>query len=131
MTTTANTWFYNPPEKNAFLIAERLRTSLWDGRLGSIWLDTVRAESPILMRGNFKGALIELEWEPKQWCILRTNPAAEDVLVVIKNILGFAPSFKYETPAGFIGWEWRLGNTKERWQAIQGQPEFGKLEMLK
>jgi hypothetical protein len=42
MTTTAHTWFYTKPENNAYALAERVRTTLWDARIGNIWLDTVR-----------------------------------------------------------------------------------------
>lgn len=131
MTTSALTWFYNAPEKNSFLIDERIRTSLWDARLGSIWIETVRAESPILMRGTFQGTVLELEWEPKKWCTLRTKPETKLLYGTIKNILGFNATIKYETPEGFTAWEWRLNDLKERWQAIQGQPGFSKLEQIK
>ena len=130
MTTTAQTWFFNTPENNSYLIGERIRTSLWDARFGNIWLETVRSEAPYLMRGALQGAEVELEWTPKQWCILRTKPAHLLLYGGIKNILGFSALFKYETPNGFTAWEWRLGDIKERWQAIQGKPEFGKLQMI-
>jgi len=131
MTTSAKTWFYNTPENNAYLIGERIRTSLWDARFGDIWLETARSEAPYLMRGTLQNTDVELEWMPKQWCILRTKPAHSLLYGGVKNILGFDAVFKYETPNGFTAWEWRLGNAKERWQAIQGKPEFGKLQQIK
>jgi hypothetical protein len=131
MTTTAKTWFYHPPENSAYLIAERIRTSLWDARFGNIWLETVRAEAPFLMRGTLQGTEVELEWMPNTWCILRTKPEHLLLYGGIKNILGFNAAFKYETPEGFAAWEWRLGDMKERWQAIQGKPGFGKLQQIK
>lgn len=131
MTTTAQTWFYNTPEQNAYAIAERVRTNFWDARFGSVWLDTVRVEPPILMRGTYQGSEVELEWQPRKWCLLRTKPASPPLSAGVSNILGFKPAFKYKDPRGCVVWEWRLGDLDARWQAIQGRPEFGELERLK
>ena len=131
MTTTSKTWFYTPPEKNPYLIAERVRTNFWDARFGSIWLDTVRSEAPILMKGAYQNSAVELEWEPAQWCFLRTNPASEALVNGVTNLLMLKPSLKYEDPRGYTVWEWHVGDFNARWQAIQGKPEFGKLQRLK
>jgi hypothetical protein len=131
MTTSALSWFYQQPEKNPYLIAERVRTNFWDARFGSVWLDTVKAESPILMKGDYKGSAVELEWEPGQWCILRTNPANDSLSLGVSNLVRFRPSFKYEDPNGNTVWEWRLTDSDARWRAIQGKPEFNKLQKLK
>jgi len=131
MTTTAKTWFYTIPEKNAYAIGERVRTNFWDARFGGLWLETVRAEPPILMTGHYQGSKIELEWEPGKWCLLRTQPESSSLATGVANILGFKPAFKYEDAGGNTVWEWRVGDRAARWQAIQGRPEFGKLERLK
>ena len=131
MTTTAQTWFYNTPENSPYLIAERVRTNFWDARFGGLWLDTVRAEPPILMRGTYNGSDVEMEWQPGQWLILRAKPASEALAQGVTNVIGFKPAFKYDDPHGHTAWEWHLGDLKTRWQTIQGRPEFGKLERLK
>lgn len=131
MTTTAKTWFYSAPEKNAYAIGERVRTNFWDARFGGIWLETVRVEPPILMTGQYQGSKIELEWEPGKWCRLRTHPESSPLATGVANILGFKPAFKYEDAKGNAVWEWRVSDAEARWQAVQGKPEFGKLEKLK
>ncbi|HKZ68751.1 MAG TPA: hypothetical protein VI547_07005 [Anaerolineales bacterium] len=131
MTTTAKTWFYTTPESNPYLINERVRTNFWDARFGGLWLDTVKADAPILMKGSYQEAAVELEWQPGQWCALRTNPASEALSLGVTNILGVRPAFKYEDPRGNTVWEWHIGDMHARWQSIQGKPEFGKLQRLK
>lgn len=131
MTTTAKTWFFNTPEMNPYLIAERVRTNFWDARFGGLWLDTIRAEPPILLAGAHKGCAVELEWQPGLWCALRTKPEEPTLPLGVANVLGFKPAFKYEDPRGCTVWEWHLGDLNARWQAIQGRPEFGKLQRLK
>ena len=131
MTTSAKTWFYQTPEKNAYAIGERVRTNFWDARFGGLWLDTVKVESPIQMRGTYQNSAVELEWQPGVWCILRTNPTQAALATGVSNILGFKPTFQYQDTHGNTAWEWHLGDLNARWQAIQGKPEFGKLQRLK
>lgn len=131
MTTSSLTWFYKQPEKNAYLIAERVRTNFWDARFGGLWLDTVRAESPILMAGTYNNSQVELEWEPGKWAILRTQPANEALVQGVSNLIRFRPAFCYEDPQGRSVWEWHLADLDSRWHDLQGKPEFGKLKKLK
>lgn len=130
MTTTSLTWFYKTPEHNAYLLGERLRTSFWDARFGGVWLEAVRTESPFLMHGHYQDSDVDLEWEPGKWCTLRTNPARPDLAKGVSNLLGLKPAFTYETQQGQTVWEWLVGDTHDRWQAIQGKPQFGKLKRL-
>jgi hypothetical protein len=131
MTTTSKTWFYNVPEKNLYLIGERVRTNFWEARFGDLWLDTIRAEPPILMRGTYQNSVVEFEWEPRKWAILRTRPANAALVKGVSNVLLFNPAFHYEDPQGNAVWEWHLGDLNQRWQAIQGKPEYGNLAKWK
>ena len=130
MTTTSLTWFYHKPEKNAYALAERVRTTLWEARLGDIWLDTVQAESPHLMRGRYEGAQIEMEWEAGKWLALRARPAAPVLANSMANILRFKPAMTYENAEGWTVWEWHLDGGDKRWQAIQGIPSFKQPQRL-
>lgn len=127
MTTTAATWFYRAPESRPYLIAERVRTSLWDQRLGSLWLDTVRAEAPIAMHGFFQNQPVQLEWEPGQWLRLAARPEAPALANGLQNALGRKPTLRYTDPEGHTVWEWWPAPeaAERRWQELQGKPAFG------
>ena len=124
MTTTARTWFYAQPEKNAYALAERVRTTLWEARLGDIWLDTVRAESPFLMRGRYNKADVEMEWEPGKWLALRSKPGDDYLVQRMSFVLGRKPTFTYEDVEGRTVTEWHIDGGAKRWQAIQGVPAY-------
>ncbi len=128
MTTTAATWFYRAPEKRPYLIAERVRTSLWDQRLGSLWLDTVSAEPPITMRGFYNNQPVQLEWEPAQWLRLSAKPEAPALANALANLLRRKPTLRFIDADGYTVWEWWLSPdaAEQRWQAIQGKPAFGR-----
>jgi len=126
MTTTAATWFYRPPEKKPYLIAERLRTSLWDQRFGDVWLDTIRAEPPILLQGSYQGAPLKLEWEPGQWLRLAIKADGPHLAKGFENVLHRKPFLRYADGEGHNVWEWWMDDTagEDRWQTIQGKPLF-------
>jgi hypothetical protein len=124
MTTTALTWFYRAPEKIPYYIAERVNGTFWEARLPGVYLDVERAEPPILMKGNYNGAPIRMEWEPAKWLRLTTRPAAPALARGVENILGLKANLRYETEDSETVWEWRLHDTDKRWQEIQGKPVF-------
>lgn len=126
MTTTAATWFYRAPEKEAYLIGERVRTTYWEARIGGIWLDAVQVEAPIVMQGYYNGAAVQLEWEPARWMRLSSAPAAPALAHATANILRCKPALRYEDPEGRTIWEWWLDPdaADKRWQEIQGKPAF-------
>lgn len=127
MTTTAATWFYRAPEDRPYLLAERVRTSFWDQRFGSLLLDTVSAEPPIVMQGTYTGSLVRMEWEPGQWFRLSTRPEVPALAGGVSNLLGRKPILRYSDPDGDVIWEWWVQPEagERRWQAIQGKPVFG------
>jgi hypothetical protein len=125
MTTTAATWFYKQPESSPYLLAERVRTTFWDMRFGGLWLDTVRAESPMAMEGNYNGALLKMEWEPGKWLRLAAKPAAPALIPGLRVILGRKPAIRYLNSEGYTVWEWWTEGADKRWQEIQGKPAFG------
>lgn len=130
MTTTAATWFYHAPEKTPFLLEERLRTSFWDQRLGSVWLTTVSVEGPVVMTGQYNGAQVTLEWEPARWLKLTMRPAQTTLVNSVTNLLRRRPTLRYETPSGEAVWEWRVADADQRWRELQGQPACGNLQRL-
>lgn len=131
MTTNAATWFYRQPEKVKYLLEERVRTSFWDARFGSLWVDAVSTESPIRMAGTYNGAAVQLEWEPGQWFRLSTRPAQPALANGLSNtILRRRVTLTYDDPQGQTVWEWRLTDADKRWQDIQGKPAYRNLQRL-
>jgi hypothetical protein len=125
MTTTAATWFYRQPEKSPYLLAERVRTTFWDMRLGGLWLDTISAQGPIMLAGTYNGAQVTMEWEPNQWLRLATSPASPPLVQGLRIILGRKPVIRYQDADGRTVWEWWVEGADRRWQEIQGKPAFG------
>lgn len=124
MTATAASWFYRTPEKEPYLLAERVNGTFWEARYGGVYLTVVKAEPPFTMEGTYNGAAVKMEWEPTRWLRLKTAPAAEALAHGLANILRQKPVLRYESTEGQTVWEWWPQGVDKRWQEIQGQPAF-------
>jgi hypothetical protein len=125
MAATATTWFYRTPEKNPYLLAERVNGTFWDNRIGGVLLSVVKAEAPIEMVGTYQGADVRMEWEPTKWLRLATSPASPALADGLANILRRKPTLRYDEAGGETVWEWRVNDADKRWQEVQGKAAFG------
>lgn len=132
MTTSALKWFYTVPEKRPYLLAERVRNSLWEMRLGGLWLDTARVEPHFALTGVYNGGSVLLEWEPNRWLRLTAKPEATALVEALRVLLLRQPTLAYTDPDGHTVTEWWVQATDaaRRWQEIQGKPAFGNPKRL-
>jgi hypothetical protein len=124
MAATATTWFYRSPEKDAYLLAERVNGTFWDYRFGGVLLHVTRAQPPFAMQGAYNGAAMGLEWEPNKWLRLTTLPASPALAQGVANIIRRPPSLRYETLEGETVWEWWVEGADKRWQELQGKAAY-------
>ena len=124
MTTTALTWFYKNPEKKAYEVAERVRTTFWDERLTALWVDCVNAEPPYRMKGHHNETQVEMEWVPGKYFKLHTLPTDQAVADAVSRVLKFKPALRYRNAEGAMVWEWHTEGGEKRWQEIQGKPLY-------
>ncbi len=132
MTTTATAWFYREPEHNAYALQERIRTHFWDERVGDIFLDTVRAEPPFEMQGEYNRTPVHMEWVPKKYMKLRLHAGSEALARILSRMLKLKPYLKYQDAEGRTIWEWYLNDDEghKRWQSVQGLPAYRHPERL-
>ena len=134
MSTTAETWFYNEPENQAYLISERLNATFWQARAVDVYWKVIRTEPPYLAHGYRGEEIIEMEWAPREWLALRA-PASADAErladIVSKRVLAFPATFTYVTPEGQRVYEWHRGGAAKRWNELQGRYEVSQLKRLR
>ena len=125
MAATAASWFYRTPEKNAYLLAERVNGTFWDNRLGGVLLSVVRAEAPFELVGTYQGSDMRLEFEPNKWLRLATSPAVPALVDSVANIIRRKPTLTFDEAGGETVWEWWLEGADKRWSEVQGKAAFG------
>jgi hypothetical protein len=130
MTTTSATWFYRQPEKNKYLLEERVRGSFWEARLGSFWADAESIDTPITMTGAYSDTALRLEWEPGQWFRLTAASDLPGMVIGVSNVIRRPVTLHYTDAQGQQVWEWWLEHADQRWQALQGKPMYSNLQRL-
>jgi hypothetical protein len=131
MTTNSRTWFYNEPEHRPYYIEERVNQTLWANRLGSIYLDCVRAESPFRMEGVWKGINVAIEWVPNTWFTLRTSQEDRTLVTAFAQVLQFPPTLSYTDENGEFVAEWRRSDAAKRLQEVKGHPNYSNVKTYK
>ena len=133
MATNASTWFFKEPEHNAYLIEERVNHTFWSNRVTDVSFDCIRAEPPFQVVGQWRSMPVELEWEPRSYLTLKTQPGdnSHQMIVGIKEILGFNPAISYVDPDGQLIAEWHANEAGGRIQEIQGNPNYRSITRYK
>ena len=127
MLTNATTWFYQEPETGRpYMISERVTHTFWANRLSGLYLRCVQAEAPYRVVGDWRGITIEMEWEVRQYLILRTPQEERGLITVCSEVLGFAPTISYTDGDNLFVTEWyadsAAGNARQ--QEIQGNGSY-------
>lgn len=135
MSTNATTWFYATPETGRpYMITERLTHTFWANRLSDIYLQCVHAEPPYRAVGTWRDTEVEMEWEVKQYFILRTTSEQKALMTVCSEVLGFRPTLSYVDSNGHHTTEWiwdedkKKSQGKSRLQEVQGNPAYQNVQ---
>jgi hypothetical protein len=132
MSANAGTWFYRVPEPQAFMITERLNGTFWQARLVEVYWRCVKADAPYKAEGYYGDQLLEIEWVPGQWLLLRM-PAGLDTKNLIQTfnrVLARKATLTYGDQHGTQIFEWHIDGGKTRWKEIQGKAGYVKPRRL-
>lgn len=135
MATNATTWFYSDPEKGRpYLISERVNHTFWYNRITGVYFRCVHAEPPYRLVGQWNGADVEIEFEPKAVFILRLSKDDKAMTKFIKGcseILGFPPTVSYLDADRRYVTEWYAKDAAKRLQEVQGNASFQNIKIYK
>ncbi len=129
MATNASTWFYQEPEHRAYYLEERVNHTFWSNRITNVYFDCVQETPPFRMTGEWKGMPLAIEWVPREYFVLTTEPD-HDISVLLKGlqeILGFKPTVSFRDPSGKLRVEWHATQSDERIREIQGNPNYRQI----
>lgn len=124
MATNARTWFYETPENNAYLLQERVNTTLWMARLLDVYFTAENTEPPFRMTGFWQGTPLVIEWQPGQWFRLVAPRDVPAIIAAFSNILQIPASLTYTDIEGRIITEWHRDGGEAQWREIQGNPTY-------
>jgi len=111
-------WFFSNPGSNKYDISEAVRRSFWFRGFGMAWFDATKADPPYVGQLEWRDQLMELEWEPRQFVILRLPQDDPAVVDGLTSLLGFKPAFRYQNAQGHTVVEWRKVGLAQRQQEL-------------
>jgi len=124
MNTFSQKWFFQNPGIIPHNIAETVRQSLWSSGLYSIWFDTVNANVPYKLMGQYSDVSMELEWQPSMWLRLRSEKDVSTLKNHLSWLLEIEPSLQFVDHMNWEVCEWHLQDFDERWREISGNPMY-------
>lgn len=132
MSANAATWFYREPERQPFMITERLNGTFWQARLVEVYWRCVKADSPCHAEGYLGDHRLDMEWVPGQWLMLRVPPGLDtkNLLNTFNRVLARKATLTYGDTHGNQFFEWHLDGGRARWKEIQGKAGFVKPRRL-
>ena len=131
MSTDSRTWFYTTPEPRPYFIEERINHTLWKNRLQGLSMTCTQYTAPIKLEGIWNGMLVEFEYQPGKWFILRAGREVKELIGVMRQILMIRPALAYTDASGLFCVEWYTDGGAERFQHIQGDPAFQGVRRLR
>lgn len=130
MSTNASTWFYQEPEHRAYYLEERVNHTFWANRITGLYLNCANEEPPFRMNGVWRDMPVTIEWVPREYFRLVTQPGDQaDLLIIgVKDILGLLPTVSFVDREGKLVAEWYAQGGERRLQEIQGDPSFREIK---
>ena len=99
----------------------------------AVYLDCLSETPPFKMSGTWHELPITIEWVPRDYFTLTTLPDSQvdQLIVALKEVLGFMPAISYIDPGGNQIVEWHMQQANQRIQSVQGDPNFHHIKRYK
>mgnify|MGYP006267993191 CR=1 FL=1 len=123
-------WFFTnyPPSRS--VIENDLRLKFWFGGFKGMWLSCTKETVPYECQSNWNGNAFSMEWEPKNYLLVKMKTPNQQVLDVFERMLGHKALAAYKNADGTVIVEWRTKNADARFQELQtsGASELERLD---
>ncbi len=116
-----------PPSRHA--IENELRLALWSAGFGQMWITCTKADAPYECGGLWQGASFQIEWEPRQYVMLKTKEPNQKLLEAFERLLKHRALAAYQNADGVVV-EWRAQDATARFTQLEssGAKELQRLD---
>ncbi|MBI3536674.1 MAG: hypothetical protein HY070_03795 [Chloroflexi bacterium] len=104
-----------PPSRHA--IENELRLALWSTGFSQVWITCTKAESPFECQGLWHDQSFQVEWEPRQYVLLKMPEPNQNVLEAFEKILKHRALAAYKQD-GAVVVEWRARDADRRYAEL-------------
>lgn len=126
----STSWFFTqfPPSRHG--IENELRLAFWKAGYGEMWFSCTKDAPPYECVGHWHNQDFTIEWEPKNYLLLRMKEADDDLLDAFQRMIKHKALAAYKNGGGSVVVEWRVKDADMRLQELQtsGAPELERLD---
>lgn len=112
-------WFFNelPPSRHS--IENQVRLAFWQAGFGRIYFTCTKDEPPFELEGAWSEKIFSVEWQPKEYLLLKMKEPDEALLDAFQRALRHKPLAAYRNGGGNVVVEWRARDVDARYQELQ------------
>jgi hypothetical protein len=112
------TWLFKqyPPARS--VIENDLRLTFWHAGLAAMWFTCTKETAPFECQGLWGEEEFSLEWEPKNYLLLKMRAPNKDLLTAFERVLKHKALAAYRRDSTVIV-EWRVQNADARLTELQ------------
>ena len=112
-------WFFTQYEPARSVIENDLRLTFWKAGLARMWFTCTREISPFECLGSWGEEEFSLEWEPKNYLMLKMKAPNQDLLSAFERVLKHKALAAYRSGGGNVVVEWRTKNADARYDELK------------
>ena len=122
-------WFFATVPASRYAIENQVRWGYWKAGYGQVFLTCTKDQAPFELEGRLGSKHFSIEWEPKNFLMLKLQSADEYLLLATQRALGHKALAAYKTDAGIVV-EWRGKDYDARYKELQasGVQELQRLD---
>jgi hypothetical protein len=115
---SANSWFFTefPPARS--VIENDIRLAFWKSGYGKMYFVCVKDTAPLECTGEWGDTEFTIEWEPKNYLLLKMSAPNQKLLEAFENVLNHKALAAYKKD-GQVMVEWRAKNAEPRFAELQ------------
>jgi hypothetical protein len=115
----SHSWFFTQFPRSRSAIESALRLSFWQAGFGRMWFTCTKEEPPFECQGLWREKEFTVEWEPKNYLLLKMKEPDQDLMGAFERVLKHGALAAYKNGGGSIVVEWRAKNAGARFQELQ------------
>ncbi len=112
-------WFYTNYPASRSVIENDLRLAFWGAGFKGIWFSCTKETVPFECLGEWSGTTFLIEWEPKNYLLLKMKAPNQELLDLFERVLKHKALAAYKNGDDNVVVEWRVKNADARFQELQ------------
>ncbi|MBI5650122.1 MAG: hypothetical protein HZC40_06720 [Chloroflexi bacterium] len=114
----ATNFLMQPLANSRHAIENELRSALWRAGFKGMWVSCVQETAPFICQGAWGEKTFTVEWEPKNYLLLKSPSPDQELLNAFQTMLNHHPLAAYKNGGDQVIVEWRVKEPETRYNEL-------------